>query len=1288
MGRLLLALVVMVTTAVSSGGTAAGDPTGHGAVPPAPTIHRVTLVTGDTVELTVAGDGRRAVAVQAAARPSGAPVDFQTVGGRDELYVIPSDAAPFLVGGTLDRALFDVAALVRDGLDDASTDTLPVQVGYSGKGVAALPGATRVVPVPAANLAGMKVKHDRAAEFWRSVTAGGVGKIRLDRKVRVALDQSVPMVGAPAAWAAGLDGTGVTVGVVDTGIDATHPDLAGAVIDSANFTEEPDIRDGVGHGTHVASTIAGTGRASTGRFRGVAPGSKLVVAKVFDTSGFATESQVMAGMEWAATHGAKVVNLSLGSAPTDGTDPVSQLVDDLTARTGALFVVAAGNLGADRSVTSPGAASSALTVGAVDKRDALAAFTSRGPRLGDAAAKPEIVAPGVSITAARAAGTALGTPVDDRYTTASGTSMATPHVAGAAALLAQRHPDWPPGRLKDALVGAARDDGLRWFEQGAGRLDIARMISQPATATAALNLGRLPRTSGPATASVSYTNDSDRPLTLRLTLAVHGWAGTPAPEGAVRLDATTVVVPAHGQAAVGISADPRVGETGAYGGLVTATGPDGLSLRTPLGYYVPTPTGPITVGVLDSAGQPATNWFAAVFNESAGASNDPLGPEPLQFVPLGATAEVPQGTYSVSSTVREASLTSRRWTALSATEVVVTGARTEVRLDARAAVPVGVTTPRPTEQRDRTVALRRHLPGTTLFVEWQFVIGADATWQVYATPAASARRGTVSLQDYWTLSERQLDLRVRGTVLNPVYDASTIGAALAGVRTLPVVWANAGRPEDLAGARGKLALVALGNPGPVADPVSATFQAARTAGANAAGAGAAGIAVYVDVPGALPVAGLATTPVPQLGLGAAEGNALRGLLGGGPVTADLTVLPAPRYMDNVSYFDDNGIPADHVRPVDPRTLVPVDSRYHADRPDVRYAKQWTAFPPVPGSLAQRRTTWTGPAQWTEYLGPVDARVPWQRRTSQSALDAAGRTVGELTLFAENVFRPNEPRRSTEDWFGGPLRNGALTLRPDHPVLVAETTGPAWERHCAFCRGGGNPDRFVPALHWMDTAAGHFVTIWQNGRQYFATTRVRLFRDGREIPADGAGDPLSTFPVFTLPTDRGRYRLTMVDAFPAAQRGGPSLALFRLAPRTETTWEFTSGRPTGPVPAGYGCIAPCAVQPLIQLDLQPNLDLDNTAPAGREHRFMIFAGHRAGADGAAPLVNLNVQYSTDDGATWSLAAVHQAGAGAYLVTINHPLAGSTSGYVSLRTHAWDTAGNWVDQTVQRAYALRG
>jgi subtilisin family serine protease len=178
----------------------------------------------------------------------------------------------------------------------------------------------------------------------------------------------------------------------------------------------------------------------------VAFGASLLNGKVLDDFGFGSDSGIIAGMEWAAKQKARVVNMSLGGFPTDGTDPMSQAITRLTARYRTLFVVAAGNSGpGEQTVENPGVATEALTVGAVDAEDQLADFSGRGPRFGDYAMKPDITAPGVDIIAARAAGTALGDPVNQWYTRLTGTSMATPHVAGAAAIMAQRWPSLDPG---------------------------------------------------------------------------------------------------------------------------------------------------------------------------------------------------------------------------------------------------------------------------------------------------------------------------------------------------------------------------------------------------------------------------------------------------------------------------------------------------------------------------------------------------------------------------------------------------------------------------------------------------------------------------------------------------------------------------------------------------------------------------------------------------------------------------------------------------------------------------
>src|SRR5690606_6577505 len=182
---------------------------------------------------------------------------------------------------------------------------------------------------------------------------------------------SVPLIGADQAWEAGLTGEGVTVAVLDTGADLDHPDLVDVVTESTSFVPDEGVEDVNGHGTHVASTIAGSGAASAAEdgpvLKGVAPGADLVVGKVLGDDGYGMESWIIDGMEWAAER-ADVVNMSLGNTvPDDGTEPMALALQQLSEETGALFVVASGNLGRAGGVGSPGSAEAALTVAATDK---------------------------------------------------------------------------------------------------------------------------------------------------------------------------------------------------------------------------------------------------------------------------------------------------------------------------------------------------------------------------------------------------------------------------------------------------------------------------------------------------------------------------------------------------------------------------------------------------------------------------------------------------------------------------------------------------------------------------------------------------------------------------------------------------------------------------------------------------------------------------------------------------------------------------------------------------------
>ncbi|MFB6725707.1 S8 family serine peptidase [Kribbella sp. NPDC056345] len=556
------------------------------ALEPAPKQpHQVTLITGDRVTLRD-GDHDQA-SVQAG--PGRSHLTFNTYRTKNGLYVVPSDVQPELASGRLDSRLFDVNGLIAAGYDDKASKSTPVIVTYAGKAQkrSTLPGAKVTRQLPIVNGAAAAVP--KSGNFVAGLRSAGVEKVWLDGKRKPSLDVSVPRIGAPAAWQAGYTGQGIKVAVLDTGIDASHPDLATQVAGAKNFTAEA-AGDAVGHGTHVASTIAGTGAASSGKYKGVAPDAQLYDGKVCVRSG-CPDSAILAGMEWAATEvKANVVNVSLGGEDTPGTDPLEAAVNRLTAETGTLFVIAAGNSGpTDRTVQSPGSADAALTVGAVDKwNDWLSEFSSRGPRVGDGAVKPDLMAPGEDIVAARAKDAIIGIPVGDRYLSLSGTSMATPHTAGAAALLVQQHPTWKAGELKSALMGSAKPAAEQTaFQQGAGRVDVAAAIKQTVVSDPGnLSFGTAPwphDDDQPVTKELTYRNLGEQPVTLNLAAELKAPDGSPAPADALSLSASTVTVPAGGTASVQATSNTKhSGPDGFYSGRVTATA-DGVSVTTAIG---------------------------------------------------------------------------------------------------------------------------------------------------------------------------------------------------------------------------------------------------------------------------------------------------------------------------------------------------------------------------------------------------------------------------------------------------------------------------------------------------------------------------------------------------------------------------------------------------------------------------------------------------------------------------------------------------------------------------------
>ncbi|MFC3453047.1 S8 family serine peptidase [Amycolatopsis speibonae] len=1289
-----------------------------------PDVHRVTLLTGDVVTYERDGAGHDSAQVEPAVRPDRPSPAFQITSTAEGMTVYPSDALPFVSKGLLGRELFNVTTLVGDRRDDTASATIPVIVRYGDRaGLSAqsldskaktLPQTQRLTPLVTANGVGVQVKKAGTGDFWRSLVAfdpagkpvlsQGISQVRLDRKVRVALDKSTAQVGAPAAWSGGWTGKGATVAVVDTGIDEKHPDLAGKTIASADFSGEGDIVDRYGHGTHCASIIAGTGAASGGRYKGVAPDAKLVVAKVFDASGEGDTAQVMAGIDWAVAQGAKIVNLSLGAGITDGADPLSEQIDTLSAKTGALFVVASGNSGpGDRTVTTPGTATSALTVGAVDRDNKIAWFSSRGPRMRDAAVKPEITAPGVGIVAARAADTAMGDPVDDNYTAASGTSMATPHVAGAAAILLQQQPGLTGQALKNTLVTTAKDVGLRWYEQGAGLLDVARAVSQKATGTAVASFGRNERTtnaSAQVVRQLSYTNSGTQPMALNLKLTVQPWDNGAKPGTGMHLAKSDLTVPPKSTTTVDLAVNPSEGVAGVYGGAVVATTADGTnSVRTPVSTYNASELFPVTIRVRDSAGGPAQLASAQLIDDSAGAGNrnDPFLDQVSQQIGLVdgiGRVLVPAGRYSALGWVMERGLTVRRWSAMTTTQVAVS-APAEIVLNAASAVPAGLVTPTPTDLRDRTVMLRRVIPGGAGVNGYvgEAGLSGGAGWDVRVTPAAATSAGAISLQDSATLSQTAVEMQVVGggsNVLNPAYDVPTLTAKSPGERTLPVVFGGAGGTSDLAGldVRGKAVLVRIPVPAGSPDPVGAVNTGIANAARTVSAAGAAAMIPYAGSPGSLSVPALSSAVVPTLSLGWDEGEKLRTA---GAVSVRLLVRATPDVMYNLSYLDANGVSKDLVRRVDQKSLVATKTSYQAEKPGLTGQKNWYAFPTGRWKTqAVQGTKIAVPGAWTEYTGPADDRLVWKRVVTLSGTDTAGRRAA-LSMNAQNIYRAGERARPDEYWFRAPLHSGTVELPADHPARYPATAN-GWTVLCSMCRGGADPDLFIPGLQWMDGTAGqggHYSNPYENAR-YFTATTARLYRDGTEIPRSNLDDPYALVPEFRLAPTPATYRLDVTDVMPGqAQIGAPSGVLFQNAPRTDTSWTFASARSNATAPAGFSCYvsgSACSFQPLIQLDQRLPLDLGGRAPAGRPYTFDVFAGSHSGARGGGPVTQVKVSASTDGGRTWTAATVRPNGTGLWSATVDHPQLAATDGFVWLRSDARDSSGNTVTQTVQRAYAL--
>ncbi|MCF6744755.1 peptidase S8 [Blastococcus sp. KM273128] len=389
---------------------AAGEPevVRHGAVGP------LTRTTGRQV-LVLADDG---------------PVDWARAGLRDV-----ADSRDFADGVVPPEVLRGSAAIVFAALGIAVVAADPAQVGVlaaAGGGRPVLSVSPELVhhvldPVPASYALGYR---DGVADLTGRLLAAPGGELTGPARFEDSR-QATWGVRAVGADVSSRSGRGIRVAVLDTGFDLGHPDFAGRAVTAQSFVAGEGPQDGHGHGTHCIGTACGPRTPPSGPRYGVAHEADIFAGKVLGDDGSGTDAGILAGMNWAVTNRCPVISMSLGADVPEAHPPYSAAGRRALAQ-GSLVVAAAGN-NADRRagswgfVGAPANSPEILAVGALDQALAPAWFSARS--LPGRGGQVDVAAPGADVCSAW--------PMPTRYSTISGTSMATPHVAGVAALWAE-----------------------------------------------------------------------------------------------------------------------------------------------------------------------------------------------------------------------------------------------------------------------------------------------------------------------------------------------------------------------------------------------------------------------------------------------------------------------------------------------------------------------------------------------------------------------------------------------------------------------------------------------------------------------------------------------------------------------------------------------------------------------------------------------------------------------------------------------------------------------------------
>ncbi|MDA5145659.1 S8 family serine peptidase [Streptomyces sp. AD681] len=1086
----------------------------------------LTLVTGDKVTLApAAGDAPGTITVRDAdGEPTGARV--MTVGG--DTFVYPESVTPYLAAGALDQRLFNVTDLVANGYDDAHLDSLPLIVTYDGTRAGAATLRKRAGQIdgttagarPLTSVNGVAVAADRKEgdALWTALTGqaagtpgtarakeptfrGGVAKVWLDGKAEATLSDSVAQIGAPEVWSGGNTGDGVDVAVLDTGYDPGHPDLGDVVEDSGSFVPGEEVTDRNGHGTHVASTIAGSGAASDGKEKGVAPGVDLHVGKVLNDAGTGYDSWIMAGMEWAArdVH-ARVISMSLGgNTSADGDTLLARSVNELSEETGALFTIAAGNNGpGPQTVRSPGTADAALTVGAVDADDKIAPFSSRGPRYGDDALKPELTAPGVDILAARSQ---YATQGSGSYMSLSGTSMATPHVAGVAALVAAAHPDWDGSRIKDALVSTVHgtpditvDDG------GNGRVDAVAATAGTLTATGKVDAGIHPPGTdrGVVESTATWTNTSDTAVTAELSVDAPG-----VPVGVFSLSDDRVEVPAHGTAEVTVRTDlGKAGGQQRWTGRLTASVDGAVRTRTLLGVSTHDRLVHVRTKVTGRSGEATTGTLTFFRKGDTYASTYLYGDG-------GADVMLLPGRYTVYADFRVegthgASSAGYARMVLPQVEIPADGA--DLAFDGRKLRQIEAVTPKKTETFTQRLDYYREFDDGTSVVDSQMIgDGYDSMW---TAPVAKPRDGEQYLTARWRNQQPLLTVKAGSQDFDDLWVLPGSAKLPEGAYDLDLVHPGDGLPADYEGidAAGKAAVVRWDS-----DQESRASQQIRAA----QDAGVKLLLFVYDLDGRLRLPVVKST-IEVAGLSRTEGERLIARADAAPhrgLSLRAVSHPDTDYLYDLVRTWKGAVPAKLRYAPEDRQLARVESHFRNPQGREVYEARYDFHPWTPYNLAGPRLSTAG-AHRTDYV-TADSSFAWSEEAQLYPV--------VFSASGDVQYRPG----TTTDvhWFGTVAR----------PRINNGVQPPA--------RSGDRITVSVPV--WGDSGGNHANSNPFGSSSSTATSR--LYR-GKELLATG-----SSYLDATVPASKGTYRLRL-----SATR--QATAEFPYSTSTDTEWSFVSAAP--------------------------------------------------------------------------------------------------------------------------------